>query len=243
MRPTSFAEALEILVALRDQSAAASSNKPSEFVNFCLANVLRSRSQFLQDMWVAYELGSRKNGFFVEFGGADGVKGSNSYFLERELGWNGIVAEPARVWQSALKANRHCFIDDRCVWTASGETLTFNQPAIAAHSTIDSYSDSDMHAHTRTDGERYPVTTVSLADLLAHWNAPRRIDYLSLDTEGSEFDILQSFDFSAYDIRLITVEHNHTDKRQALFDLLTSKGYQRRFEALSNVDDWYAKVY
>jgi FkbM family methyltransferase len=243
MRPTTFAEALEVLIALRDETAAVSANKQSEFLHFCVANILRSRSQFLQDLWVAYELGSRTNGFFVEFGGADGVKGSNSYFLERDLGWNGIVAEPARIWQAALKVNRNCFVDDRCVWTTSGETLTFNQPPIAAHSTIDTYSDSDMHAHTRKDGERYPVSTVSLADLLAHWSAPRRIDYLSIDTEGSEFDILQSFDFSAYDIRLITVEHNHTDKRQALFDLLAAKGYQRRFETLSNVDDWYVKVY
>jgi hypothetical protein len=84
---------------------------------------------------------------------------------------------------------------------------------------------------------------VSLIDLLAHWRAPRQIDDRAIDTEGSEFDILQSFDFAAYDIRLITVEHNHTDKRQALLDLPTSKGYQRRFENLSNVDDWYIKTY
>jgi FkbM family methyltransferase len=243
MRPTTIAEALEILVALRDQTSETSPDKQLAFVNFCLANLLRSRSQFLQDLWVAYELGSRKNGYFVEFGGADGIKGSNSYFLERELGWNGIVAEPARIWQTALRANRNCCIDSRCVWTNSGETLTFNQPPIAAHSTIEAYWDSDMHADTRKDGERYPVSTVSLVDLLAYWRAPRQIDYLSIDTEGSEFDILQSFDFAAYDIRLITVEHNHTDKRQALFDLLASKGYQRRFEKLSNVDDWYIKTY
>ena len=99
-----------------------------------------------------------------------------------------------------------------------------------------------MHADTRKDGERYAVQTISLVDLLDHWRAPRMIDYLSIDTEGSEFDILSSFDFAAYDIRLITVEHNHTDKRQELFDLLTSKGYQRKFETLSNVDDWYAKA-
>jgi FkbM family methyltransferase len=243
MRPTSYAEVLEILVALRDQTATPAPSDQLAFLRFCLANVLRSRSQFLQDMWVAYELQSRQNGFFVEFGGADGIKGSNSYFFERELGWNGIIAEPARVWQTALHNNRHCFVDDRCVWTRSGETLTFNQPPIAAHSTIDSYSESDIHADTRKEGHRYPVQTISLVDLLEFWRAPRRIDYLSIDTEGSEFDILSSFDFSAYDVRLITVEHNHTDKRQALFDLLTSKGYQRKFEALSNVDDWYVKAY
>ncbi|HEX7947688.1 MAG TPA: FkbM family methyltransferase, partial [Phenylobacterium sp.] len=71
--------------------------------------------------------------------------------------------------------------------------------------------------------------------------APRRIDYLSLDTEGSELDILAAFDFDAWDVRLITVEHNHTDRREAVFDLLTGKGYARKFESLSRVDDWYVK--
>ncbi|HZZ31165.1 MAG TPA: hypothetical protein VFE10_04155 [Phenylobacterium sp.] len=86
MRPTTIAEALKILVALRDQTAATSPNKQLEFVNFCLANLLRSRSQFLQDLWVAYELGSRKNGHFVEFGGADGIKAATA------VSWNGSSA-------------------------------------------------------------------------------------------------------------------------------------------------------
>jgi FkbM family methyltransferase len=243
MRNLSFAEALELLVALRDQTSASSPDPQLAFINFCLANATRSSSQFLQDLWVAHELKSRKNGFFVEFGAADGIRSSNSYFLEAELGWRGIVAEPARIWYPALRNNRACFIDDRCVWTQSGQSVAFNQPAIALHSTIDSYSDGDMHAETRKEGQRYAVETVSLNDLLAFWGAPRRIDYLSIDTEGSELDILQAFDFAAYDVRLITVEHNHTDQRQPLFDLLTAKGYQRKFEKLSNVDDWYVRTY
>ena len=118
----------------------------------------------------------------------------------------------------------------------------FNQTEIAAHSTIDSFSDSDMHAASRRDGERYTVETVSLNNLLAFWNAPARIDYLSIDTEGSELDILQHFDWTAHDVRLISVEHNFTDRRGPICDFLTSKGYARKFEALSNVDDWYVKT-
>ena len=86
MRPTSLAEIMEILVALRDQSSQPAANDPMRFMNYCLTHVTRSRSQFLQDMWVGYELGSKRDGFFVEFGGADGKISSNSYFLELELG-------------------------------------------------------------------------------------------------------------------------------------------------------------
>ncbi len=243
MRETPISEALEVLVALRDHSRMNAHDAQGAFIQYCVTHAAKSHAQFLQDMWVAYELQSRRNGFFVEFGAADGVRSSNSCYLERELGWNGILAEPGRGWYPALRNNRACFIDDRCVWTRTGETVTFNQPAIALHGTIEQYSKGDMHAETRLEGDRYAVETVSLTDLLAHWNAPRRIDYLSLDTEGSELDILSSFDFQAYEIRLITVEHNFTDKRQDLMALLLSKGYRRKFEHLSNVDDWYVLNY
>lgn len=241
MRYASFPEALELLTAIRDQNPGG--NEEAVFVSHCLKHAHASHGQFLQDLWVTYELPGRRNGFFVEFGAASGVACSNSCYLERELGWNGILVEPARIWRDALYAQRNCFIDDRCVWTTTGERLLFNQPQIALHSTIDAFSDSDSLADTRKDGERYEVETVSLNDLLAHWNAPRRIDYLSMDTEGSELAILEAFDFGRYDIRLISVEHNHTDKRQPIFELLSSKGYRRKFERLSNVDDWYVKAY
>jgi FkbM family methyltransferase len=242
MQATTFAEAIVLIAAMRDEVRKPSTDEYVAFMAFCLANVSRSHAQFLQDMWVAYELGAKRDGFFVEFGAADGVHASNSLYLERDLGWSGIVAEPARIWQPRLQANRKCFVDERCVWVRSGEELVFNQPAIALHSTIDSYSNSDMHGDTRVEGERYPVQTVSLMDLLAHWKAPRRIDYLSIDTEGSELDILQAFDFSAYEIGLISVEHNYTDKRGDLFDLLVANGFRRKFDKLSNVDDWYVRA-
>jgi FkbM family methyltransferase len=241
MRQFTFGEITEALAGLRDQTRGAADERLA-FIHFCLTHLASSRAQFLQDLWVAWELGSLRDGYFVEFGATDGVKFSNSWYLEHELGWQGILAEPAHVWQTALRQNRTCHIDARCVWIETGRTLTFNQPEIAAHATIDSFSDSDMHAESRRTGARYPVETVSLNDLLAFWRAPHRIDYLSIDTEGSELDILQHFDWSAHDVRLITVEHNHTERRALIHAFLTSKGYVRKFEALSNVDDWYVKT-
>lgn len=52
-----------------------------------------------------------------------------------------------------------------------------------------------MHSNLRKKGKNYHVETVSLLDLLNEHNAPYEIDYLSIDTEGSEFDILKAFDF------------------------------------------------
>ena len=117
--------------------------------------------------------------------------------------------------------------------------VDFNQAGAAELSTIDSFTGADLHAGYRANGERYKVNTISLNDLLKKYNAPQEIDYLSIDTEGSEFDILSAFDFDAYKIKVITCEHNYTPMRDKIFDLLTSKGYKRIYEESSGFDDWY----
>ena len=66
----------------------------------------------------------------------------------------------------------------------------FNQ--IGELSTIDLFSNSDMHSQMRKQGRKYQVKTISLEDLLDKYDAPLVIDYLSIDTEGSEFEILSS---------------------------------------------------
>jgi hypothetical protein len=74
---------------------------------------------------------------------------------------------------------------------------------------------------------------------LDKYDSPREIDYLSIDTEGSEYEILKEFNFNKYIFRVITVEHNYMPVRQRLNDLLIGAGYIRKFEAISGVDDWY----
>ena len=73
-------------------------------------------------------------------------------------------------------------------------------------------------------------------DLLRENDAPFEIYHLSIDTEGSEFEILSRLDFSAYRVRVITVEHNFTPVRERLRKLLESHGYVRKLEVASHVD-------
>lgn len=174
--------------------------------------VTNSKSQFLQDLFVLNECGNKRGGYFVEFGATDGVEGSNSHLLEKHYEWAGIVAEPAKCWHEALKRNRRCHIDTRCVWSSSDDNIEFFEADAATLSTAGDFVDKDMHGATRRSGDlkKYFVKTISLLDLLDFYNAPRKIDYLSIDTEGSELSILSNFDFSKFDIRVITVEHNWT---------------------------------
>jgi len=74
-------------------------------------------------------------------------------------------------------------------------------------------------------------------------NTPRKIDYLSIDTEGSEFDILKVFPFSEWMIQCLTVEHNNGSIKDKIFNLLSSYGYERVVPDDSDWDDWYIKKY
>jgi FkbM family methyltransferase len=205
----------------------------------------KTKSQLGQDLFVLDELGLKQQGYFVEFGATNGVDISNTWLLETEFGWQGILAEPSRHWHNSLMQNRTAHITTDCVWSETNLELMFNQvdSSLASYgpelSTIDTFSSCDPHSGRRRNGEKYPVKTISLLDLLKKYQAPQEIDYLSIDTEGSEFAILANFDFDQYTIKMITCEHNYTPMREKIFDLLTSKGYKRKHQDVSQWDDWY----
>lgn len=201
-----------------------------------------SKSQLKQDIFVYLESNRKRNGFFVEFGATDGISLSNSYMLEQKFGWHGILAEPAIIWHEKLKTNRpNSSIETSCVWKDTGSKLIFNETDAPELSTIESFTATDHHKLLRANGNKYEVSTISLLDLLKKYNAPQFIDYLSIDTEGSEFDILEAFFNSNnyYTIKIITCEHNYTSNRDRIYDLLTKHGYQRKYLQASFFDDFY----
>ncbi len=204
-----------------------------------------SKSQIFQDVFVACHLKLWKRTsaprYFVEFGATDGITMSNTYLFEKHFGWKGLLIEPARVWKERLIENRSCDFDFRCVYNVSGEIIEFNESENAVYSTIDNLSKNDTHAEERVTGGKYLVETVTLSDVLKEHDAPRVIDYLSIDTEGSEFLILKALDFNLWKFKVITVEHNYTPQRASINELLTRNGYKRILEKISFMDDWYVE--
>lgn len=237
------------LEALRQRLNAASDtdiefliNTPPEHTSDIIKFLPQSTAQNRQDMFVLSQLNFKRGGFFVEFGATNGIDHSNTYLLEKEFGWTGILAEPALCWHGVLRGNRKVAIDTQCVWKESNQTIPFYETNASDLSTIDIYRGEDLHTRKRAHGIRYDVPTISLQDLLIKHNAPTLIDYLSIDTEGSEFDILNHFDFERHRFRVITCEHNFTPARDKICTLLSQNGYKRTLERVSKQDDWYVLV-
>jgi FkbM family methyltransferase len=199
--------------------------------------VERSPSQFLQDVFcLLFDFG-KENGYFVEFGACEGLTISNTILLEREFGWSGLLAEPARRWQDALKQNRKCVIETRCIWSKTGEKMQF-----AEFDADDYHTQSTLvatsHGRSRIS-HTYDVETISLVDALRLHNSPRQIDLLSVDTEGSEFDILQAFPFDEYNFGFICVEHHADFEERRMLNLLNGAGYTQILRSVSGHDGFY----
>jgi FkbM family methyltransferase len=204
----------------------------------------KSNAQLEQDLVALYISKLHKNStkFFVEFGATDGKTYSNTFLLEERFLWKGILAEPAKIWEKELRKNRICAIDLRCVWSKSGESLNFSEVKDASYSTLSEFSALDHHEKLRRKNRTYQVSTVSLEELLHFHGAPKNISYLSIDTEGSELEILRSFNFSYFNFDFISVEHNFSENREAIHSLLIDEGYIRILTSFSEWDDWYIRA-
>ena len=111
-----------------------------------------SNAQLYQDIIVLLATDFKQDGFFVEFGAANGIDLSNTYLLEKQYNWKGILAEPGKAWHDALSRNRDVHVDFSCVWRKSNEILTFNMVDSAEFSTISEFSDGDHHAQNQDQG-------------------------------------------------------------------------------------------
>jgi len=205
--------------------------------------LIQSKSELRQDLFVINELNFKKRGFFVEIGAGNGIDYSNTYLLEKNFNWTGIISEPAKMFKESLNKTRKCKIDNNALHSKDNTQEMFNQNIILPTlSSLNKFIHNDgFFLHRLFNSNKYLVNTITLNSLLKKYNAPKIIDYLSIDTEGSEYEILKDFNFKQYQFRIITSEHNFTDNRNKIYKLLKNNGYVRKYTNLSSYEDWYVK--
>src|SRR4029079_13094045 len=157
-----------------------SGNIKSSFLR--LLNLQPSYAQFQQDMWVALAIAPGKHdGYYVDVGSADGVEISNTYLLDR-MGGKGVCVEPFPKHME----KRTCQLFSQPAYSESGKKVQFR----AAGDFVG--IDSDL-GRNKKDLEKAPLVdfiTATLDDILEKAKAPKWIDYINVDVEGAEYDVL-----------------------------------------------------
>jgi FkbM family methyltransferase len=188
------------------------------------------RGQAGQDAWV-HSLITDGPGMFIDVGAYDGIEHSNTYALETEHDWGGICIEPQPIAFEMLRNNRPGSI---CRHAAAG--------AIDGTCRI-------LGDRTVTDaGTVVPLSRLDTIIAGATGDTCTMIDYLSIDVEGDELEVLAGMDFDRWHVRLITIEHNlYRDgptHKDAIHRYLTGRGFERAVEDVvapgyGKYEDWY----
>lgn len=196
-----------------------------------------SHAQFREDELLEEIFGDRAHGYCAEIGAYDGRTGSASYRFEQR-GWECLLVEPIPALFEQIKAHRSCLAVNCAVSSEEGEATFF----IAEH--FEQISGLDMTAEQRDwiDGEggtvqEITVRTATLDTLLEEAGFPE-LQFITIDVEGHEADVLGGFTLERHRPRVVIVEDNTVEGNKPMAAHLQSHGYVhfRR----TGVNEWYA---
>jgi FkbM family methyltransferase len=188
-------------------------------------------SQAGQDLyvWNRFFRWSADTGVFVEFGARDGLQHSNTAFFELSLKWKGLLIEPFENRSTVLKNRPRSQVIHGIVHDKGGLTLQYSGNDGEKNTGTSKYNETvDLNAPSF----KFTVTSYRLKDLLMQSNL-RHIDYLCVDTEGTEFEILSGFEADEFEIDVIQVESPPTrdgessneNEKTSLVQVMAQKGY------------------
>jgi len=175
-----------------------------------------------------------ENGFFIECGANDGYSQSNTYYLEKQKGWRGLLVEGIPELYEKCRINRPRSIVKNCVLVSqdcSADTMTMHYCNLM--SVVDgSMKSSDLQAEHLSTGfavqkidESYSVDVkaMTLESVLDSLEDMPKIDFFSLDVEGYELEVLKGLNLDKYRPAYILVEARFYDEIKSF---MTVKHYQ-----------------
>jgi FkbM family methyltransferase len=187
-------------------------------------------SQLGQDRFINEFFDNKQNGFFVDIGAHEGITYSNTYFLEKYRDWKGICIEPLPVEFKELEKNRTAIKLNLCVSDFDGETdFTYVEGYANMLSGIsEAYNNTHrerIHNEVNQYGGKIHDIKVPVKKLQTIFDEfeVKEVDFCSIDTEGSEFNIVKSIDFEKTLVKIFIIENNYQESTIAEF--LSTKDY------------------
>lgn len=193
---------------------------------------MESYSQWNQDKYV-YErfFPDSKDGFYVDVGAHDGVTGNNTKLFE-DHGWDGLLFEPIPHIFNKLIDNRNGVCIDKCAFNKTGTVnfmvnIGYTEMLSGITSTFDPRHLKRIANTQRTRGGVSKTITVETTTVQHELDIINQtcVDFLSVDTEGSELEVLQGIDFDKTIVKVMTIEDNYPNTFESIDQLLRSKGF------------------
>lgn len=177
--------------------------------------------------------GLKKNGFFVDLACADGVTINNTYFLERCLGWNGILFEPNPEYKKKILEFRKSKLITDCVTDKVGEKIRFRIDNGMLGGIVSEETDNNNRFREKQlkKAKVIEIDTTTLENELDKIHAPNIIDFLSLDVEGAEWIVMRSFPFDKYQFVCMAIERPNEE----LDLMLETNGYKQAAHLMYDV--------
>jgi FkbM family methyltransferase len=179
-------------------------------------------------------------GVCIEVGAYNGVSLSNTYFFEKK-GWRALCIEPIRSAYEQCKQVRK-EVTRSCVAEKDGPEREFqifhlgtNLCAISSLEPDDRLIQSHSSMITQRSTEMVPIR--SLTSIMDEIDFPKAIDFVSIDTENTELDVLKGIDFTRYNIRVFVIENNYNEP--FCEDYLRPLGYKKIHRIA--VNDFFVK--
>jgi FkbM family methyltransferase len=183
--------------------------------------------------------GFERKRWFVEAGAHNGlydpVAGGSCTLALEQAGWDGLCIEPSTYFAN-LAANRRCKVSCTALGEKDDQVKMFRQilgDRVELSGLLDHFQ-PDRRAKLRSGDMPYRdrrVVTLTLTTALAEHDAPATIEFLCLDTEGSELAILRGHDFNRYRFLTAFVEYNGVgSRREELQSFMASRGYERTLD-------------
>ena len=171
-----------------------------------------------------------KNGFYIEIGANDGIEQSNTLFLEKKYNWTGMLIEPSEKFEKLIKnrKNKNFFYNEACCSFSNRNKkikfLNLNLMTIALNLSQNINIKKHIYYGKKREKNNYIFYKqgTPLNNLLISSNAPKIIDFFSLDVEGSELEVLKGIDFNKYKFKFILVEDTNIKKVK---NFLSKKNY------------------